>query len=100
VVHTARHSLLVQKKSVHEAEEALSWRGGYLTFDKTLLADAVAEFNRYTPQRIVIDDPKLAALRISGKFRSTYAEDFVQLLKSGFGVEVRQNNETIHLTAN
>jgi transmembrane sensor len=100
MVHTTQHSLLVSEKSVEEAEEALSWRSGYLTFDKTLLADAVAEFNRYTPQRIVIDDPKLAALRISGKFRATYAEDFVQLLRSGSGVEVRRTDETIHLTAN
>jgi len=100
MVHTAQHSLLVRKKSVEKAEEALSWRSGYLSFDKTLLADAVAEFNRYTPQRIVIDDPKLAALRISGKFRSTYAEDFVQLLRNGFGVEVQRTDEAIHLTSN
>jgi len=100
MIHTAKHSLLVQENGVDKAEEALSWRSGYLTFDKTLLAEAVAEFNRYTPQRIVIDDPKLAALRISGKFRSSYAGDFVQLLRNGFGVEVQRTDETIHLGSN
>lgn len=100
VLHTARDSLLVQKKPVHEVEEALSWRSGYLTFDETSLAGAVAEFNRYTPLRIVIEDPKLAALRINGKFRSTNADDFVQLLQNGYGIQVRRTEETINLNSN
>jgi len=99
-VRTRNQVLVVQKSSLQEAEQALSWRSGYLTFDKTSLADAVAEFNRYSPQRIVIDDPRLAALRISGKFRSTYAADFVQVLQKGFGVQVERVDENIHLTSN
>lgn len=100
VVHTARNALLVQNKSVDEAKEALSWRSGYLAFDETALADAVREFNRYTTQQIVIEDPKLAALKISGKFRSSHAEDFVQLLNKGFGVQVRSVDGSIRLNSN
>ena len=96
---TVRNSLLVQKKTTHEAEEVLSWRTGYLTFDETALADAVAEFNRYTPRPIVIDDRELAGLRITGTFRASHAEDFVELLKSGFGVDVREGKEGIHLSS-
>ncbi len=100
VMHTTRDSLLVQKRTPHEAEEVLSWRSGYLTFDETSLADAVAEFNRYTDQRIVIADAKLAALRINGKFRATHADDFVHLLRNGFGIQIRQTQETIYLSSN
>ncbi len=99
VAHTVQNSVLVQKKTPREAEEALSWRTGYLTFDGTALADVVAEFNRYTPQRIVIDDPQLAALRITGTFRASRAADFVELLKNGFGIEVRESEESIHLSS-
>lgn len=97
VMHAARESLLVQKKTRDEAEKALSWRTGYLTFDETSLANAVAEFNRYTTQRIIIDDPKLAALKISGKFRTTNVDDFVKLLRDGFGIHARSAGGTIEL---
>lgn len=99
VLRTAHDSQLVQKATPQKAAEALSWRSGYLTFDETSLADAVAEFNRYQTQRIVIEDPKLAALRINGKFRSTNAEDFVQLLEDGFGIAVTRTGQTINLAS-
>lgn len=100
VAHTANEAILVLHGSQHEAEEALSWRRGYLNFDETSLADAVAEFNRYTSRKIRIEDPKLAALKISGKFRSTNSDDFIHLLRSGFRIQARETGETIALTAN
>jgi transmembrane sensor len=99
VVKTTRSSLRMQKKSLQDAEEALSWRSGYLVFEETSLAEAVAEVNRYTSQRIVIEDPELAALRVNGKFRATHAEDIVELLRNGFGVPVRKESGTIYLGA-
>lgn len=99
IFHAVRDSKLVQQKSVHEAQDALSWRSGYLTFDETSLADAIAEFNRYSAQQIVIQDPQLAVLRINGKFRSTNAGEFVELLHEGFGIQVKKTEETIALLA-
>ena len=100
VAHATRDSVLVQKRTLHEAEEFLSWRSGYLTFDETSLADAVAEFNRYTLRKIRIEDPKLSALRINGKFRSSNSEDFIQLLRTGFDIRAHQTGDTIYLTKN
>ncbi len=57
--------VLVQSTSISLAEEALSWRRGYLTFHDTSLADAVAEFNRYNSHKILVGDAKAAAIRIS-----------------------------------
>ncbi|MBL8267908.1 FecR family protein [Steroidobacter sp.] len=93
VAHTANAAVLVQRRSVREAEDALSWRRGYLIFDETLLVDAVTEFNRYTSRKIQVEGPKLASLRISGKFRATNADDFIHVLRNGFGVQVRETVE-------
>ena len=97
IARTAKSDVLVQGGSAPDAEQRLSWRNGYLVFDATPLADAVAEFNRYSARKIVIDDPSLSALRISGNFRSSNADGFLWLLKSGFHVEIEEGDERVHL---
>ncbi len=73
--------ITVENKSMPEVEDILSWRSGFVVFHETALADAVAEFNRYNERKILIQDPALAAMRLSGKFRSTNYETFVRLLE-------------------
>ena len=80
---------MVQEKSIHEAEIALTWRIGYLTFHETTLADAVAEFNRYNTHRITIEDPRVGEIRISGAFRPTNYGAFVRLLQDGFAIRAK-----------
>ena len=45
-----------------------SWVGGMLFFDDTPLKTALAEFARYTDMAIVLDEPAVGALTISGTF--------------------------------
>jgi len=78
--------LLVQHKSLAEAETRLSWRSGVLMFRELPLAEAVAEFNRYNVRQIVIEDPAVATLKVEGNFRAANVEAFVRLLESGFPV--------------
>jgi transmembrane sensor len=89
VARSADGDVLVQEKSIREAEIALTWRVGYLTFHETTLADAVAEFNRYNTHRITIEDPRVGEIRISGTFRPTNYEAFVRLLQDGFAIRVK-----------
>jgi len=89
--------LLVQHKSVAEAETRLSWRTGVLMFRELTLADAVAEFNRYNVRQIVIADPAVAALKVEGNFRTTNVEAFVRLLESGFPVRSAVEQDRIVL---
>jgi transmembrane sensor len=91
-------SVLVQEKTVPELRSDLSWRSGYLMFRDTALVDAVAEFNRYNTSKIVIGDPALAAMRVSGKFRAAQHEAFVRLLEQGFPVRAQRFDERIVLT--
>ncbi len=98
VARTSNTETLVREGSAPEAEQMLSWRSGYLVFEATPLAEAVAEFNRYNARKIVIDDPATAALRIGGNFRANNTDAFLWLLQSGFPVNVRRHGERIVLT--
>ena len=99
IVRAGEAGVLVDRRAVSEVEGYLSWRTGHLIFRDTPLADAVAEFNRYNTRKIVIDDPVVAALRISGKFRATQFEAFVRILEDGFPVQARHKDDEIVLTA-
>lgn len=99
VARTLGADVLVRKTSRAEAEQILSWRSGYLVFEATPLADAVAEFNRYNARKIVIEDPSIATFRIGGNFRSGNTDAFLWLLKSAFPIAVDESEETIRLSA-
>lgn len=91
--------VLVQRKTLPEAEQQLSWRSGVLMFRDQTLAEAAAEFNRYNVRKIVIQDPSVAALKIEGNFRTTNVEAFVRLLESGFPVRAETRADQIILAA-
>lgn len=59
-------------------EEAGSWRSGLLQFDDEPLSAAIAEVNRFSKVELVIDDPEVASLRISGAFRAADSERFAR----------------------
>jgi transmembrane sensor len=89
--------VLVQRMTLPEAEEQLSWRTGVLMFRDQSLQEAVAEFNRYNERKIVIEDPAVASLKIEGNFRATNLEAFVRLLESGFPVRAELKPDQIVL---
>ena len=86
MAHAAGGDLLVQNISIAQADQVLSWRRGYLTFHDTSLADAVNQLNRYNRHKIIIADPTVAAIRISGTFRPTDYEAFVHLLQEAYSI--------------
>ena len=88
----------ISRVTVDEAREALSWRGGFVVFHRTPLAEAVREFNRYNTRRIVIADPSLDALRVGGNFRLDNSEAFVRLMQAVFPVQAEQRGHEIVLT--
>jgi len=72
--------------SAEEVREALTWQAPRFHFDETPLAEAVAEFNRRNPQRLVIGDADLARVPIGGTFRVDNVEGFVSLLGLTLGI--------------
>jgi transmembrane sensor len=96
--HASGTKIDVQPLSEVRMQEQLSWRTGHLVFHDTALPDAVAEFNRYSERRIVIQSSSLADIRIGGSFRATDIEGFLSLLRRGFPVQVDETNAGITLT--
>lgn len=80
-------------------ERITAWLRGEVALDNTSLADAVAEMNRYSQQRIVADDPALAAIRVSGIFRAGDLANFAQAVARMHHIKVlNQKDEIVLMT--
>jgi ferric-dicitrate binding protein FerR (iron transport regulator) len=64
-----------------------AWQDGVIELDGETLAQAVAEFNRYRGSPIIIGDPRLANLRVGGRFEVDEAEKFLTAVEGSFPVE-------------
>lgn len=78
-------------------EAAVAWTEGLLMFDSEPLGDVVEEFNRYNLKPLVIDDPTLRALRISGVFPATGTRRMLEFLQDRFGVSVHETDAEIRI---
>ena len=90
----AGDSLSLQSNSVYvrerlsaaAVERRTAWTDGWLWFAADPLPQAIAEFNRYHNQHLVLVDPRLARLEIGGRFRSSDLDSFVAALERSFDV--------------
>jgi transmembrane sensor len=93
-------STLVTSKPIAAIEAKLTWRNGRLVFAATSLAEVADEFNRYNHRQLVISDPAVAAIRISGTFKASNVEAFVRLLKEAYGLKVESTADgTLKISA-
>jgi transmembrane sensor len=77
---------------------ALSWRRGQLDFDGVTLAEAARTFAKYSDEQIVIDDPKVARLTVSGLFSSTDPAGFAKAVALSMDLKARPAGAAIHLS--
>lgn len=97
VVATAT-TLDVTRRSPGALAAALGWQRGVLVFQRTTLAEAAAEFNRYSTKRLVIGDAKTAQLQINGTFKNDDAVSFAGTARAVFGLRVEKRGDEIVLT--
>ncbi|HAN88090.1 MAG TPA: hypothetical protein DCQ48_01915 [Erythrobacter sp.] len=83
-----------------DTQIATSWRNGRLVFDNDPLSRVVAEVNRYSARKVVLGDPSLAEMRVSGSFRAGSADGFANNLQAAFPVSVRTDDDRNHLILN
>lgn len=72
-----------------------AWQTGRLAFDNETLFSAAAELNRYNHRMIEVEDPRAAALRVSGIYRADDPEGFVRSLALMFPVDIDENADRI-----
>lgn len=86
----------ISKRSQQALQDEMSWRQGILVFHHTTLADAVAQFNRYNTQKLVVADPRAAMMTIDGKFRAGDVDTFTEVAEDVLHLHVeRRGDETV-----
>jgi transmembrane sensor len=80
-------------------EAVTAWRRGEVMLDNTALADAVAELNRYDKTTLVIDDPQIAVLNISGIYQAGDSGGFARTIAKLYDLEVVEGPNRIYLRA-
>lgn len=88
-------AVLVAEVPPRELETELSWRHGFIVFEKASLAEAAAELNRYNAKKLVIRDPAIADTRISGSIEPTNMNAFARLLRTAYGFQVLEQNHQV-----
>lgn len=105
VMLTAGQRLTVNQSSTAPALDrprmdiATAWMRGEVILDGTPLAEVIVEMNRYDQRRLVIDDPAIAAMKISGIYHTGNSELFASMVARLYGLGVRQKDGRIHLFA-
>lgn len=80
--------------------QALAWQRDRFSFDGVPLVDAVAEMQALSGIPIVLDDARIAQLRLSGEFDRGQVAAILQLLPGILPVTVRREaNGTVHLSS-
>lgn len=80
-----------------EIDERLAWRNPRVEFSGTPLHEVTGLINRYNRVRLVIDDPGLGDVPLSGLFRADDPETFARLLETGFGLSCERRGDEIIL---
>lgn len=96
---SARSGLNVQIEplQLEEAGRRLAWSDGMLAFEGDTLAQAAAQFARYSHVRILIDDPEVAQKRVAGLYSATDPDGFATAVAASLGLRMERSERGIHL---
>ncbi len=64
--------------------QVMAWEHREVVLDNTSLGQAALELNRYSHQRIVIDDPAVAAIRVSGIVQAGASSSFAAAVAKAY----------------
>jgi transmembrane sensor len=84
-IHATQISVARQPR---EVERKLAWREGKLIFNNQTLSEAVADFNRYSPRKIVIVDPQLWNRKLVGQYQIDEPELFAKDVSTFLNVPI------------
>lgn len=99
----AQHRALVDERGIGETAPlsdvavATAWQKGQLSFDNEPLHYVVEVVNRYSQQRIVIADPALEDVRVSGTVLDDHVTGWLASLDTALGVQATTDGSNIIL---
>jgi transmembrane sensor len=80
-------------------EAVTAWRRGEVMLDETPLSDAVAEMNRYNKSALIIDEARIANLKVSGIYHTGDSGGFAATVANLYGLRVTEADNGIHLSS-
>ncbi|HTO03807.1 MAG TPA: FecR domain-containing protein [Opitutus sp.] len=83
----------VEALSDAELVDAQGWRVPRLEFSGTPLAEALPLFNLHSSVQLVLDDPSLGRLRLSGIIRADNTDALLRLLESSLDITAERRSE-------
>jgi transmembrane sensor len=90
---TATLDAVVIPVSAQQLSSQLAWREGAIVFEGEPLSVAVAEIERYTDARIIINDAGVRELKVGGRFRTDDVQGFFDGLQAALPVSVRRSRD-------
>ncbi len=79
--------------SEEELARHLHWRASWLQLRSAPLSEIVEVLSRFHRERITLEDPSLAGLRLSGRFQADNMRGFVRMLENNYGVEADRTDD-------
>lgn len=64
-----------------DTQREIAWTTGWLKFENERLGDVVGELARYSDTKILLEDPALAALPVSGRFKADDLDAFLNAVR-------------------
>ena len=80
-------------------EAVTAWRRGEVMLDDTPLSDAVAEMNRYNRSALILDEPRISDLKVSGIYHTGDSAGFAATVANLYGLHVTEVHSEIHLSS-
>jgi transmembrane sensor len=88
----AREGVAEVRVTAADVDRVTRWTEGQIVFRDDALSTAIAELNRYSQTRIVENDPRVAALRISGVFNTDQPQNFIDAVTAFYPVDAHRRS--------
>jgi transmembrane sensor len=88
-------SMSLTRISSRRLSDDLAWQRGLVVLQHTTLAAAATEFNRYNREKIVIADPAIGELAISGTLPANDPSEFARVAQSFFHLRISHEGAAI-----
>ncbi len=91
-------AIAVRPVPIAQLHRQMAWQDGHIAFEGESLAEAAAEFARYSDTKIIIDDPALAREEIAGLYKATDPVGFAQTIAISLNAHARVGEGEVRLT--